>query len=175
MEGVLARPRDASPFRSSVTVSFRTSRWLRVAVLATPLLAACNRGDDPFGPQAPWEGEWRLVRIDGQPLPLRRDGREVTSETLTLLFTGSGFLRDEWRPVPAGGGAAGATVGCTAWFIFTLTGNEISTRPAANQQPQGECADGVETRRYTIDGDTLRATGGSGFQLGDLRRAYVRR
>lgn len=147
------------------------ARARRAALLAlVPFAAACLGESTGPTPLEPYEGTWRLVRLGGQALPLRVDSTEVTSETITLLYLGSGYLTDRWREH----GTAIADRQCTAWVNFTVTGNRVSTREAPSQPQQGTCARGVTDREFVVDGDTLRSAGGSAFQLGSRARAYVR-
>lgn len=149
----------------------RARRVARLSLLAlAPVAAACLGESTGPTPPEPYEGTWRLVRLGGQPLPLRVDGTEVTSETITLLYLGSGYLTDRWREH----GATIADRQCIAWVNFTVNGSRISTREAPSQPQQGTCARGVTAREFVLDGDTLRSAGGAAFQLGTRVRAYVR-
>jgi len=146
-------------------------RLARAFALALPLVTVACLGDTvgPTPPE-PYEGTWRLVRLGGDALPLREDSIEVLGETITMLYLGSGYLTDRWREH----GAASTEYECTAWFTFTFSGGRIVARQAANQIPIGRCKTGVTDREFTLDGDTLRSTGGAAFQLGGRARVYVR-
>lgn len=150
----------------------RTVAMLTMACVV-PLLAACTGGSgEP--PTLPHEGTWRLVRVNGQPLPARIDTVEVVSEDVRFLFTGSGFVRQVSRRFPSASATTGANGTCEAWFGYQVVGAQISTGPAANQAPVGLCPRQLFSRGYLLDGDTLRSIGAAGFTLGPVPHAYVR-
>jgi hypothetical protein len=152
----------------------------RIRILATlavafviPALAACG-GGSLENPVLPHEGTWRLVRLNGQPLPARLDTVEVLSEDVRFLFTGSGFIRQTARRFASASAPAGSDGLCEAWFGYQVGGAQITTTAAANQSPVGVCPRQVVSRSYTLDGDTLRSSGTTGFVAGALTHAYVR-
>ncbi len=149
-------------------------RTLALALLSLPLLAACIGGSESQAPDEPWEGTWQLVRMNGQPLPFRRDSIEVTSEEVRFIYTGSGFARDFARAYATPGTTTGAARSCQVWFTFVVSGAGISTVTSATQQPSGTCPPASGTRVFVLDGDTLRSQGGPAFTLGTVARAYVR-
>lgn len=71
----------------------------RFLMLACMLAAAC--GGEATGPNARWVGTWRLVTVNGQPLPATVGyiGWDVDFEfrTLTLRADGSGSYSDGTR------------------------------------------------------------------------------
>lgn len=138
-----------------------------------PALAACGGGSFE-NPTLPHEGTWRLVRVNGQPLPTRIDTVEVVSEEVRFLFTGSGFIRQTARRFASAGATTGTNGVCEAWFGYQVAGAEISTGPAASQAPAGLCPRRVVVRSYTLDGDTLRSPGGDGFTFGNVTHSYIR-
>lgn len=150
----------------------RTTAAFAAAFLVS-LLAACGGGSFE-NPILPHEGTWRLVRVNGQALPARIDTVEVVSEDVRFLFTGSGFLRLVSRRYDSANGTTGMGAQCESWFGYQVSGSQISTGPAANQSPAGICPRQVVSRSYTLDGDTLRSNGATGFNLGAASHAYVR-
>jgi hypothetical protein len=138
------------------------------------LLSACGGGGPLENPTLPYEGTWRLVRVNGQALPARVDTVEVVSEDVRFLFTGSGFVRQVSRRYSSAAATTGSDGLCESWFGFQVAGAQISTLPAISQAPVGICPPQVVSRSYTLDGDTLRANGGTGFTLGAVPHAYVR-
>ncbi len=150
----------------------RTVAALAVACVV-PFLAACGGGSFE-NPILPHEGTWRLVRVAGQALPARIDTVEVVSEDVRFIFTGSGFVREVSRRFASGEANTGTNGLCESWFGFQVVGSQISTGPAANQAPVGTCPRQVVSRSYTLDGDTLRSNGATGFTLGDVPYSYVR-
>lgn len=151
---------------------FRSLATLAVAFVV-PWLAACG-GGSMENPVRPHEGTWRLVRLNGQPLPVRLDTLEVVSEDVRFIFTGSGFVRQSVRRFSSSSATTGVSGLCEAWFGFQVLGAQISTGPAANQGPVGACPRQVVSRAYTLDGDTLRSNGTTGFNDGAVSHAYVR-
>lgn len=147
----------------------RRPRAARAALLVIALasLVGCLGDSTAPAPPEPFEGTWRLVRLGGQPLPRTVDGVEVVAESVTFFFTGSGFLTDRWRE-------GSVLRECTAWLAFSLSSGSIVTRENPNQPSQGVCAPGITSRTFTLTGDTLRASGGTGFRAGALSRVYVR-
>lgn len=121
----------------------------------------------------PWEGTWRLVRVDGGALPFRRDTLEILAERVTFLQTGSGFLTDSVR-VHRDGSTAVAR-GCASWYGFTVNGDALTLSPVSTPTPpQAGCPLNLVDRRFVLAGDTLRATGGNGFAITGVTRVYVR-
>jgi hypothetical protein len=152
----------------------RRRRIGALALLGLPLFSACIAGSTTVPPDEPWEGTWRLVRVNGQPLPFRRDSLEVTSEDVRFIYTGSGFARDYLRVFASPTATAGAARNCQVWFTFVVSGASISTVTSATQLPAGTCPAASGTRTFVLDGDTLRSQGGPAFTLGAVSRAYVR-
>jgi len=153
-------------------VRLRSLATLAVAFVVL-LLAACGGGSTE-NTVLPHEGTWRLVRLNGQPLPVRLDTVEVVSEDVRFIFTGSGFVRQTSRRYPPGSESAPLNGVCEAWFGYQVVGAQISTVPAANQGPSGICPRQVVSRAYILDGDTLRSDGTTGFITGAIEHAYVR-
>ncbi len=152
----------------------RLRRAVALALLALPTLSGCIGTTQTADPEEPWEGTWQLVRMDGQPLPFRRDSLEVTGEDVRFLNIRSGFARDFVRVYATTGATTGAPRTCQVWFTFEVTNASLSTSTSLSQQPSGTCAPAAGTRTYVLDGDTLRSQGGSAFTLGAVSRAYVR-
>jgi len=150
------------------------SRFRTLALaLVVPALTACG-GGSLENPVLPHEGTWRLVRLNGQPLPARLDTVEVLSEDVRFIFTGSGFVRQTARRFASASAPTGVNGLCEAWFGYQVVGAQISTTPAASQAPVGVCPRQVVSRSYTLDGDTLRSSGTTGFVTGALTHAYIR-
>lgn len=150
----------------------RSLATLAVAFVV-PLLAACG-GGSLENRTLPHEGTWRLVRVNGQPLPARIDTVEVVSEDVRFLFTGSGFIRQVARRFASASAPTGTSGVCEAWFGYQVSGSQLSTGPAASQAPSTLCPRRVVVREYTLDGDTLRSPGGDGFTLGNVSHSYIR-
>ncbi len=132
---------------------------------------SCSTGS--LGPieEIPWEGDWRLVRMNGAPLPFRRDSIEVVFEQVQFFDNGAGFARDSMRVYA---GSTGTMRGCNAWMGVVVNETVITTT-RTQQAPVGTCLPNAELRTYRLDGDTLRLSSGAGVQLNDVSRAYVRR
>lgn len=151
----------------------RTVAIAAVACVIPLFLAACGGGslDNDI---LPHEGTWRLVRVNGQALPVRIDTVEVVSEDVRFIFTGSGFVRQVSRRFATADATTGTNGQCESWFGYQVVGPQISTGPAASQGPVGICPRQVVSRSYTLDGDTLRSNGATGFTLGGVPHAYIR-
>jgi len=150
----------------------RTIATLAVACVVS-LLAACGGGSTE-NTTLPHEGTWRLVRVNGLPLPARNDTVEVVSEDVRFIFSGSGFVRQTSRRFASSTATTSTSGLCESWFGYQVSGSQISTGPAASQAPVGNCPRQVVSRSYTLDGDTLRSNGATGFTLGALPHAYIR-
>lgn len=144
---------------------------LLVLVLA---LAACSGGAGTDVQVLPHEGTWQLVRVNRQPLPVRLDSVEVVGEEVRFLLEGSGFVREVARRFSGGAASTGVNTRCESWFGYQIIAGQITTGAAANQPPSGACPSGIERRMYTLQGDTLRSNGGTGFSLAGVPYAYVR-
>ena len=150
------------------------SRAAAAAALLILAVAACGGGAGTDVQVLPHEGTWQLVRVNQQPLPVRLDSVEVVSEEVRFLLEGSGFVREVARRFAGATAATGVNTRCESWFGYQIIAGQITTGPAANQPPSGTCPRGIERRTYTLQGDTLRSNGGTGFSLPGVPYAYVR-